>query len=89
MKESQLQKKILRYLSQLEGCECFKIISANKAGVADIVCCYRGKFVAIEVKVGSNKPTALQERFLERIKEAGGVAIVAYDLDDVKGLFDG
>ena len=88
MRESQLQKKILRYLSQLEGCECFKVISANKAGVADIVCCHKGKFVAIEVKVGCNKPTALQERFLERIREAGRIAMVAYSVEDVKEVLD-
>jgi hypothetical protein len=42
-----------------------------------------GRFIAIECKVGTNKPTDLQEYFLDEIKRRGGYAIVAYTLDDV------
>ncbi len=42
-----------------------------------------GKFLAIECKVGKNKPTKAQQAFLELVKGYGGVAFVAYSLDDV------
>lgn len=40
-------------------------------------------FVAIEVKVGRNKPTDLQIDFLRTVAKNGGLAIVAYKLEDV------
>ena len=48
----------------------------GKSGVPDIIVCYRGRFLAIECKAGKNKPTALQEREMERIREAGGSTLV-------------
>jgi Holliday junction resolvase len=49
----------------------------GRSGVPDIVACANGHFLAIECKAGSNKPTALQAREMERIRAAGGYAVVA------------
>lgn len=48
----------------------------GRAGIPDIVACHEGKFIGIECKAGNNKPTALQERELNRILNAGGEAFV-------------
>jgi len=48
----------------------------GRAGIPDIIACHGGQFLAIECKAGSNKPTLLQERELERITQAGGHALV-------------
>lgn len=48
----------------------------GRSGVPDIVGCVNGRFVAIECKAGLNQPTALQEREMKNIKDAGGVAVV-------------
>jgi Holliday junction resolvase len=48
----------------------------GRAGIPDIVACHGGRFIGIECKAGDNKPTALQERELNRILEAGGEAFV-------------
>jgi Holliday junction resolvase len=48
----------------------------GRAGVPDIIACYRGHFLAIECKAGFNKPTALQEREMAAIQKAGGSAMV-------------
>ena len=48
----------------------------GKAGVPDIIACYKGKFLGIECKVGSNKATALQVKNITDIIEAGGQALV-------------
>lgn len=45
-------------------------------GTSDILACAAGRFFAIEVKAGSNKPTALQVRALMAVEAAGGVALV-------------
>lgn len=51
----------------------------GRSGVPDIIACTNGRFLAIECKAGTNKPTALQVREIERIRLAGGVAVVAND----------
>ena len=48
----------------------------GRSGVPDIVACVSGWFMGIECKAGTNKPTALQVREIERIRRANGVAIV-------------
>ena len=60
----------------------------GRSGVPDIICCVAGKFLAIECKAGGNKPTALQVREIETIRQAGGVAVVTDETnwDMVSGL---
>ena len=48
----------------------------GRSGVPDIVCCVKGKFVAIECKAGKNTTTALQDREINRIRTAEGHAMV-------------
>ena len=48
----------------------------GRSGIPDVVACYRGTFIAIECKAGTNKPTKLQEREIAHIKKAGGIALV-------------
>jgi len=48
----------------------------GRSGVPDVVCCAKGKFIAIECKAGNNKPTALQEKEMADIRKAGGHAYV-------------
>jgi hypothetical protein len=45
-------------------------------GTPDILACVAGRFVGIEAKAGSNKPTALQIKALRDIDAAGGLALV-------------
>lgn len=37
---------------------------------------YKGRFIGIECKAGTNKPTALQQKNLTDIKLADGIALV-------------
>lgn len=53
----------------------------GRSGVPDIVCCFNGKFLALECKADGNNPTALQAREIDRINDAGGIAIVVRDTD--------
>jgi hypothetical protein len=48
----------------------------GRSGVPDIICCYKGVFLAIECKAGSNKTTALQDKEIDAIRVAGGIAFV-------------
>lgn len=43
-----------------------------------------GRFLAVEVKAKGNKATEEQAAFLAKVAKAGGVAILAYSIDDVQ-----
>lgn len=58
----------------------------GRSGVPDIVACYKGKFIGIECKAGKGKPTALQEKELRLITEAGGHSMVVRE--DTLNLVD-
>jgi hypothetical protein len=48
----------------------------GRSGVPDIICCYNSLFMGIECKAGKNKPTALQEKEMKKIRVAGGHTLV-------------
>ena len=51
--------------------------------ISDLLVCFEGKFVAIEVKRPKGRLTDGQEKFLHNVRAAGGIAFVAYSVDDV------
>lgn len=53
-------------------------------GVADIICMWKGRGIAIEVKTCKGVLSKEQTEFMLSWKSAGGIAIVARSLDDVK-----
>jgi len=59
----------------------------GRSGIPDIIGCYNGRFIAIECKAGKGKTTALQERELQLIKDAGGFIFVAREdnLEEMEG----
>lgn len=58
-------------------------------GVSDLIGCTRfGKFIAIEVKRKGESATPEQIGFLRQIESSGGLALVAYSLDDVIARFN-
>lgn len=48
----------------------------GRSGVPDFIACVEGQFVAIETKAGKNKPTALQELAMSKLRLAGGMTVV-------------
>ena len=64
-----------------------KYIPPPQKGISDLlVCAPDGRFIAIEIKRPGNKPTPEQEAFLKQVIEAGGIAMVADNIDDVMSL---
>lgn len=53
----------------------------GRSGVPDFIACLGGKFLAIETKYGTNKPTHHQKREIEAIRAAGGAARVVTEKD--------
>ena len=56
----------------------------------DFFCSVQGRFVAIETKIWPRKATPRQRKCLDDVRNAGGIAFVAYDMGTVyanlKGL---
>lgn len=48
----------------------------GKSGVPDFLCCVSGYFLAIEAKAGKGTTTALQDREIAAIFDAGGTALI-------------
>lgn len=61
----------------------FKMYHRSSTGVADILGIFKGRPLAIEVKYGKGKTTPSQDSFLDRFRKEGGIAFVAYSIDDV------
>lgn len=90
MLEKDITNKILRYLKGLDHCYCFKEHggSYGSSGIPDIICCYRGRFLAFEVKTPKGKTTPLQDIAIRKICEADGIALVVRSVDDVKSVIN-
>ena len=58
--------------------------AAAKKGVADILSCYHGILVAVEVKIGTDRLSDEQDGFMRNVQHAGGRAIVAKTLEQFK-----
>ena len=98
MNESEIQKQITDFL-KLKGWIVFKHrnvgiykqstrkyipLAFGEKGISDIIgCSPEGRFGAIEVKKKGGKPSPEQLEFLERVRQKGGIGILAYSLDDV------
>jgi len=78
----------MEYLNSIQGCKGIRIEQrpGMGTGVADILICFRGKFIAIEVKVPGGKATPLQMHFLNQITISGGLSAVVYSVEEVKCL---
>ncbi len=98
MKESDLTTKIVKTL-RARGGFWFKVHGGayQMAGVPDIIGCYKGHFIGIEVKLPSlrHKVTKRQRLILSRIRRARGTAVVCVStlaalevLDRVDALLD-
>ena len=57
----------------------------GNAGVPDFLCCFNGRFLAIEAKANGGKTTALQDKNLRDIETAGGITCVLNE-DNVSAL---
>lgn len=77
--EKNFENKIKKFLKE-QGCWFVKYFANRntRSGVPDLLACVNGYFVAIEVKGENGKPSELQLWNRDKIREAGGIAIVLY-----------
>jgi len=84
--EAGLQARILKHLNDLPRCWAVKFPGVLRRGVPDVLVCYRGRFVAIEIKRPGQSPTKLQRAVIQQIQDASGIADVVCALDEVRAI---
>ena len=97
-KEKDIQRAILDHITRMGGVAIkFNNVGIRKLdgsyipprqkGIADILACYKGKFIAIEVKSAGKKPTEEQNKFLYEVLEAHGRSCWVDNIDDFLKFF--
>lgn len=86
-KETPLQERIQRCIKARGG----YVIKTHgdmtsEPGIPDLICCYNGIFIGIEVKVNNNKPSKEQGIHCRLIMKSGGISLVTWSVEDVRFL---
>lgn len=75
--EAKVKKKVREALKVLRAYYAMPVTGGyGVSGAPDFLVCWRGLFFGIECKAGKNTTTALQDKNINAIREAGGKAIV-------------
>ena len=86
--EAKVKKRVKEILDKLEAYYFMPATGGyGRSGIPDIIGCFCGVFFAIECKAGKGKPTALQEREINKIRNAGGHAWLVNE-ENVEQLYD-
>ena len=81
--EKQFENKVKKYLKD-QGAWFVKYWGGGgftKAGIPDLLVCYKGRFIGIELKAPNGHPSDLQIYNLDKINKAGGYGILLYPKD--------
>lgn len=90
--EAKVKKKIRTVLEKCGAYYAMPVTGGYGAsGVPDFLICIKGRFIAVEAKAGTNKPTALQVSNMKRIEDAGGLSIVIneHNVDQLETILRG
>lgn len=75
--ESKVKAKCVDIIKKHKGYYFFPAQNGyGRAGIPDIIVCFKGRFLGVECKAGFNKTTVLQENEIAAIHKAGGSAMV-------------
>jgi hypothetical protein len=87
--EARLVRKIRAMLIE-RGAAVFNIHGDEdpyqEAGIPDLLCCYKGHFIGLEVKDEFGKPSRIQLAVLRRIERADGTAQVVRSVQEVERI---
>lgn len=86
LSEKVMQRKIITYLKSLDRCWVVNFPGVFCRGIPDLLVCYRGHFIGIEIKRPGQKPTKLQTATLGLIEEANGIVGKVTSVHEAKDL---
>lgn len=84
--EAKIKKEITAYLKSVGAWYDMPVrMGYGRRGVPDILVCYRGFFLGLEVKVQGRQLDPWQKREIAAIQAAGGRAAVVTSVAEVEG----
>lgn len=86
--ETVIQAKIMAYLKEQEILVWRISDNFLMAGFPDLLVCYEGRFIALEVKTKTGKPTHQQEFIMNHINNKKGIAEIVRSVSDVKRIIN-
>lgn len=78
MNEKVLEKHLTKY-AKARGVMSIKLLTPNDRGIPDRMYLYEGRTLFLELKSVGKKPTPLQKRYLNKLRDQG---FLAYCVDD-------
>lgn len=75
--EAKILKDVKEVLELLDECCVLRQEAVHRSGIPDLVLCYKGRFIAIELKDDKGTPSALQKVWQAKIQAASGISIIA------------
>lgn len=84
--ESAIQSQIIKMLNQLPKTYVVKYHATaySTSGVADLLICSQGKFIAMEVKSEKGYQSELQKLQQKKVISAGGTSVVVRSCDEAR-----
>jgi len=80
--ESKVKKQVVKILQEVGAYYFYPVTGGyGRSGVPDVVACLRGRFIGIECKAGKGQTTALQDKNLRDIENAGGISWVVNEIN--------
>lgn len=80
MKEREFSREVVKYLKEKGA--LVNVNTANmfdRVGRSDVECCYKGFFIALELKTGRYTADPLQISYLQKVRDAGGFGLILRD----------
>ena len=89
MREKTIENSIKKYLKD-NNIYYFKVHGGyyGVSGIPDIIVCYKGRFVALEIKNEKGKTSKMQDMHIENIRKSGGIAFVVRSREEVKKIIE-
>ena len=84
--EAKVKDAIRAYLKEIGAYQFWPVQTGYGAATVDVLVCWRGLFLAIEVKRPDTRPepTPRQKSVLQEVAGASGATVVAYSVEDVR-----
>lgn len=60
----------------------------SKPGIADLTFCYKGLYVALEVKVDDNEPSPAQGIHARKVNKAMGISAAVWTMEELNTILD-
>lgn len=92
--ETIFKEKVLNYFKTIPNLWVLKVYgnAIQSGGIPDLLICYKGRFIALELKDPNEKntygATGRQLIHIKKIKQCGGLAYVVDSMEEIKQIIE-